>query len=194
MAALMLLPISLLCGFSKPLLTCWLGNDFAEFHLLMWILIAPATINMVVRPAFAVFRGKNCVKLPATMTIIGGIANVILSIILVNTSLGIYGVAISTAICLLAKNIVFTPIYTAKILKHPQLIFYNSIIKSTVVFLFFSLLSYAISHNYYLSSYPRLILASAIITMIYLPFAFIIMLNRQDRKFVFSLIRNSNIR
>ena len=189
MAALMLLPISLLCGFSKPLLTCWLGNDFAEFHLLMWILIAPAAVNMIIMPAFAIFRGMNRVKLPAIMTIIGGVLNVILSSILVNTSLGIYGVAISTMICLLAKNLIFTPIYSGKILDSSKLILYGPITKSVLMFSVFAVVCYSVSCNYDLTSYFRLISVGAIMAVIYLPFAFLFILNRQDRSFLVSLIR-----
>lgn len=192
MAALMLLPISLLCGFSRPLLDCWLGNNFAEFHLLMWILIAPASINMIVMPTFAVFRGKNRIKLPAIMTIIGGAANLVFSSILVNTSLGIYGVAISTLICLLAKNIIFIPIYTAKILGRSKFTLYGPIVKSVLVFLVFSFLSYAISYRHDLSSYPRLILVSAIMALVYLPFSYFILLNKDDRRFLVSLIIKTN--
>lgn len=194
MSLLMLLPISLLCGLSKPLLERWLGNDFGDLNLLMWIIIAPASINTMIMPMFAIFRGKNKVRLPAIATIIGGGSNLILSSILVNTKLGIYGVAIATAICLLARNFIFIPIYITKIIQLRKAFLYNPILKSILFFILFSSISLLASNYYNLATYPKLILTSAIVSLAYVPLAIFLLLNKEDRFFLIQLISDKRKR
>jgi membrane protein EpsK len=118
MCLAMALPIGLLCGFAKPLLMLWLGEDFAVFSPLMIILVAHLVINLSVLPLFAINTALNRVRIPGIVTMLMGIGNVALAIVLSKRlGWGIYGIALAGTIMLTAKNAIFTPVYAAHILK-----------------------------------------------------------------------------
>ncbi|HEV2122923.1 MAG TPA: oligosaccharide flippase family protein, partial [Chloroflexota bacterium] len=50
----MVLPVGLVCGFSKPLLTVWLGEEFASLALLMSLLTIHLSVNLGFLPVHSV--------------------------------------------------------------------------------------------------------------------------------------------
>lgn len=112
--------ISTLCVFSTPLLRLWLGDSFVQFSPLMVLLLGHLAINVGVTPLFNVQVAIDRVRLPALVTLTGGVINIALAIMLAQQeSWGIYGVAAAGAIVLTAKNAVFTPLYASYTLKLP---------------------------------------------------------------------------
>ena len=113
----MALPIGLICGFSKPLLTLWLGQDFAHLSGLMSLMTIHLCVNLGVMPLFGIQLTTNRVCLPGIVTCLMGFMNLGLALLLaVPAGWGMYGVAAAGAIMLTLKNCLFTPIYGARIL------------------------------------------------------------------------------
>jgi O-antigen/teichoic acid export membrane protein len=111
------LPIGLVCGFAPQILTIWVGEKYAFLAPLMILLTGHLIVNRAVLPIFSVNIAYNKVSVPGIMTLIAGITNLILAVILVLfTGLGLYAVAISGAIVLTLKDAVFNPWYTARVL------------------------------------------------------------------------------
>ena len=81
----------------KPLLTAWVGVEFAEYSYIVIILAFASLIDTSTWPAGFVLQGMAKHSPLAAMTIASGIANFILSILLVNR-LGLLGVALGTLI------------------------------------------------------------------------------------------------
>lgn len=112
------LPAGLICGFSPQLLTIWVGTEYASLAPLLVLLTAPFAATMSVQPLFSINVAHNRVRVPGTMTILLGIANLALAIIIpLITGWGYYGVAVAGAIILTFRHTLFVPWYTAKILK-----------------------------------------------------------------------------
>lgn len=112
------IPIALLCVNSGYILPMWLGGDFEGVSLLFTVMTVHLCINTAVLPLFHLFTASNSVKLPALVTFLMGILNVIVSYLLgVTAGLGAMGVALATALVLSMKNALFTPIYAAHILR-----------------------------------------------------------------------------
>ena len=129
MGLAMALPIGLICGFAPELLTVWVGPQFTSISPLMWIMLLPLVINLAVLPLFSINVAFNRVRIPGIVLFIMGCANIVLAIILALFSgWGYYGVAIAGAITLTLTNSVFTPWYTARILKKSIMTFVSSII------------------------------------------------------------------
>ena len=186
---IMALPVGLLCGLSTPLLKRWLGLSFADLGPLAWLITAPWLVNIAIRPMFSIYRGLDKVKVPAIVTLVGGIVNVVLSILFVRyTSLGIYGVALALLLCLIAKNLFFTPIYAAIITGQPKVIFIREIIPGLVMASLVSLVALVLSKTYELASIPRLLAISAIVVAIYAPLCYYIVINKEDGVLLRSLI------
>jgi membrane protein EpsK len=189
MGMAMALPIGLICGLSRPLLERWLGPDFAGLSPLMWLLVAPCIVNIVVRPMFRITTGMNKVRLPAIVTLAGGVANLFVSILLVKyTSLGIYGVALATVFCLTSKNMIFTPIYTALIIGQRKTMFAKGIFLGIAVALLVGLTAFGLTRIFYLATIPRLLAAMVSLTAVYALFCYILVLDKEERAFLLLLV------
>jgi O-antigen/teichoic acid export membrane protein len=92
------LPVGLtLIILANPFLTAWVGVAYAEYAYLVTILVIAGLIDTSQWPAGFVLQGMARHHPLAIMTIASGIANLVLSIILVNY-LGLLGVALGTLI------------------------------------------------------------------------------------------------
>lgn len=120
----MAVPVGLLCGFSGPLLTVWLGKDFSGYAPLLCLLTFHLTVNLAVLPLFAINNALNRVKVPGWTTLIMGGCNLFLAVFWGKyCGWGVYGVAAAGAVILTLKNMVFTPVYAAHILGIPYTTF-----------------------------------------------------------------------
>jgi membrane protein EpsK len=117
MGLTMALPISLVCGFAPQLLTIWVGEKYVFLAPLMILLTIHLMINLTVPPLFSINGAYNRVKVPGMVTLILGIGNFALAVILsLFSGWGYYGVAAAGALVLTFKNAVFTPWYATKVL------------------------------------------------------------------------------
>jgi O-antigen/teichoic acid export membrane protein len=82
---------------AKPILTAWVGAEFADHQDLVVVLTLAAVVDLSVWPAGAVLQGMARHRPLAPMALAAGIANLVISIVLV-TRLGPLGVAIGTLI------------------------------------------------------------------------------------------------
>jgi len=182
-------PIGLLCGLAAPILKRWLGSEFTSLWPLVWLLVGPWLVSITVKPMFAIYRGLDKVKIPAMVTIIGGIINVLLSILLIRyTSLGIYGIALSLSLCLTTKNLFFTPIYAAIITAQRKAVFIREVFPGLGMAALVSLSTLALSRMYNLVSIPRLLTTSVLFMMAYVPLCYGVILSKQERALLRSLI------
>jgi membrane protein EpsK len=117
MGLIMALPIGLICGFAPQLLTVWVGAQYAVLAPLMVLMTIHLLINLSVFPLFPINVAYNKVGLPGIVTLIMGIGNFGLAVILsLYTGWGYYGVAAAGAIVLTLKNTVFTPWYATRVI------------------------------------------------------------------------------
>lgn len=141
----MILPVAALCVFSREFLSKWLGAGFEEMAPVLILLLLPAILIHPIRPVMAISKAANKVKLPAIVTILGGVLNLILSIIFIKfTQLGVYGVGLATVVSLVLKNLVFSATYSAHIIGKPWYSFYRGLFESIVLFIA-ALILYSIS-------------------------------------------------
>ena len=113
----MALPIGLICGFAPQLLTVWVGAQYAFLAPLMILMTVHLMVNLAVLPLFSINLAYNQVRIPGIVSLIMGIGNFALAVILALFSgWGFYGVAAAGAIVLTCKNAIFTPWYATKVL------------------------------------------------------------------------------
>jgi membrane protein EpsK len=112
------IPIGLICGMSKPLLHLWLGDEFTALAPLLSLMTFHLSVNLAVLPLFNIQVATNRVRLPGIVTCVMGMLNLALAVVLAGPAgWGMYGVAAAGAIMLTAKNLAFTPVYAARVLK-----------------------------------------------------------------------------
>lgn len=106
--------VATLCILSGNLLEIWVGKEFGSLKSLFLLVLLPLPINLGVLPLFSLNRAYNKVKIPGIFTVVMGVVNLLLAIVFVKyTSLGLYGVALASAIVLTIKNFIFMPMYVA---------------------------------------------------------------------------------
>lgn len=176
------LPIGLVVGLSRPILSAWLGTDFAELAPLMLLLTGHLCINIAVTPMFWTQTAMNRVVVPGLVTVAMGLVNVGLALLLAGPlRWGIYGVAAANAIVLTAKNAFFTPLYAAHILQRPRWQFLASMLPSLVATALVAGLGMYISVVTDLSTWRRLIEAGLVICVLYAPAAYFLGLRADER-------------
>lgn len=111
------LPIGLIAGLGREILELWLGRDFGGWAWLLVLTTLPLSVNLAVLPLFQAQTATNRVRVPALVTIGMGFGNLILALVLARgVGMGVLGVALAGVLTLTAKNLVFTPLYTAYVL------------------------------------------------------------------------------
>ena len=123
--------IGLICLFSPQLFAIWMGSDeFAHLAPLVWIVVSPAIIKVQISAISSIGVGYGKVKVPAFYSLFAGILNLYLSFTLpFMFGLGIYGVAISSAITMILHTGVSAPLYAAYIVHAPLSTFLNAILR-----------------------------------------------------------------
>src|SRR5690606_1653923 len=123
--------IGLICLFSPQLFTVWMGSDeFIHLAPLVWIVVSPVIIKVQTSAIASLGVGYGKVKIPAFYSLFAGLLNVYLSFTLpFFFGLGIYGVALSSAIAMILHTGVSAPLYTAYIIHAPLSTFLRFILK-----------------------------------------------------------------
>jgi O-antigen/teichoic acid export membrane protein len=119
-----------LCGFimfpicaalvilGKPLITVWVGAKYTSSYIVLLLLLLPKTLYRSQAASNRILFGMARHRALAVVVIVEGIANLVLSIILVRPY-GIVGDALGTTIPLTLTSLFFLPIYLCRLLKVP---------------------------------------------------------------------------
>lgn len=177
-----------LVGFSGRLLDIWLGVGFVHLAPLLVLLVSHLCINLAVMPLFHVQIALNKVKIPALVTLVLGISNVLLSILWVRILPFGMGVALAGAVVLSAKNIIFTPIYGAHILKMSWTAYFKPLFAVVVGFVGVAGVSRMVAASGAIDSWLTLAGSGAVIAVVYGLVAYALLLNQADREFARKLI------
>jgi O-antigen/teichoic acid export membrane protein len=106
---------TLIAIFGGQFIVLWVGQGFSEAQPVIWVLAISYAFALAQNPGLNAMFALNKHGYFALITIMEGIANVILSIILA-PRWGILGVALGTALPMLAVKILIQPVYTARLL------------------------------------------------------------------------------
>lgn len=110
------IPIGLLSGLSSPFLTLWLGESFNSMTWVLILMLIPLSANLITSPFYNIQLAMNRIKLPAIVGVALGASYYILANCLAQ-KIGPMGIAAAGAITLSLNNLIFSPIFTATIMK-----------------------------------------------------------------------------
>jgi membrane protein EpsK len=177
------LPIGLVCGFAPQILTIWVGEKYVFLAPLMIILTLHLIVNRAVLPIFSVNIAYNQVRVPGIMTLITGLANIVLAVILVHfTGLGLYAVAISGAIMLTLKDAIFNPWYTSKVLGVSVRTFSVEMLPGVVACLLLGTVATILGFFFPLATLIPLVITGVIISIMYCVMTWRVWLSERERK------------
>jgi O-antigen/teichoic acid export membrane protein len=186
------LPVGLLCGFSRPLLSVWLGPSYQYLSVLLVIVIFHQSLNLSVRPLLHVQNAYNKVRWPGIATLLSGGASLGLAILLATWGKwGAAGVALAVAVSWTAKNAFYMPIYTAHIMKLRWWNFLPCLGPSVIGTLFVGLASYGLTLVRMPNNWLTLAGSAAIVSLVYAVVVWALGLSRTDRQLLkeLSLLR-----
>ena len=128
-------PIAYLCIFAPQVLTAWLGTTYENTVTLMMVMVplCVARCSMDILGAVAIlYRDARTMALG---TIVLGVLNVLLAVVLIKcTDLGVYGACIAWDIAIGLLNIVFYPLFIAHLMRISVKLFAKSLIIDYLAF------------------------------------------------------------
>jgi membrane protein EpsK len=186
---LLALPVGLLCGFSRPLLSTWLGAHYEFLSIVLITMMCHQSLNLSVRPLFYVQTAYNKIRWPGIATLISGGACVVLAVLLAYWGeWGIAGVALAVAISWTAKNAVYVPIYTAHIMKLKWWAFLPSVIPIVIGTVSVGAVSYGLTLVRMPDGWFSLAESAVVVSLLYALSVWLFGLNRADRQLLRSLL------
>jgi len=179
------IPIGLICGMSKPLLHLWLGPSFTHLAPLMSLMTFHLCVNLAILPLFHIQVSTNHVRLPGIVTCIMGLLNLGLAVFLASfAGWGMFGVAMAGAIMLTAKNLVFTPLYVAHVLRLKWTAFYRETLPVVTLTLALAVSGSGVSSWLTINSWQRLLLAASLMGAISLGIIIVFILDKGERSYI----------
>lgn len=187
-------PFILFVVFSKPIVGFWLGEGFLHLFLIIIAVVSNQLFHQTTSLTFTYFNMRNRLRVPAIMTFVTGILNILLSVVLVKyTELGLYGVALGTFISIFFKTIIFNVIYTSRLLNISPFLVWKSVLKGLylplisgcVLFFLFNLIS--------INSIFSLIICVVLVMLFYFAATIFLSLNHQDRTLLIKILKLDKI-
>jgi membrane protein EpsK len=188
---LIALPIGLICGLARPLLTIWLGVDYSDLSWLVVALVSHLCINLAIVPLFPIQVATNHVRVPGIFNLIMGLVNVGLAVALAfGSGWGYISIALAGAIVMTIKNTFFTSLYAARVLQLPWHTFLPSMGKGVLGFVVVGSTSYLIETLWHLNSWGMLASTGIILSALYLIAVYLFGANVNERALIKSEIIN----
>jgi O-antigen/teichoic acid export membrane protein len=142
----------------RSLIEAWMGPRYLSSYVILLILLIPSTLYNAQTTSNRILFGMSQHRTLAIIVLIEGVANVILSVVLVRP-LGIVGDAIGTAIPLVCTAIFFLPRHMCRQLEVPLRRFISEAFFYPAIFcipMAFTLIF--IQRSFYAHRYPQLVL------------------------------------
>ncbi|GFO60323.1 putative membrane protein EpsK [Geomonas silvestris] len=184
------LPVGLISGLAKPILSVWLGPDFVALAPLLTVMVAPLCINLGYIPLHNISMATNNVKVPGIVQVIAGVVNLLLAIFFVKfLQLGLYGVAAAGILVLTLRNVVFTPVYAARIIGVPYRTFMRELLPISCATALLGIFCWYLAHWLGVDSLPSLLTLVVVISFGYLLSLWLFVLSSVEKEYMLTLLR-----
>ena len=140
--------------FGKPFIQRWVGEQYLDAYPILIVLIIPTIFALMQIPTVQLLFGISKHKFFALSNSLEGVANLVLSIVLVRRY-GLMGVALGTAIPMVIIKLFVQPVYTCRIIKLDIRKYYFEVLAtalfkaSTVLLVFWFLIKSFIFPDYF---------------------------------------------
>jgi len=188
------LPIGLVCGLGGVFLSIWINPSFIKYQGLLSLLTIHLSVNLSVQSLFAVQTALNKVKIPAVATVVMGVINLGLALLLSGpVGMGAYGIALAGAIVLTSKNLVFTPLYVAYITKQARYAYLKGVIRPVIATLGVAAFGYLVQNNITINNWYSFFIVCSGISVIYVIVVYLFLIKKEE-KVLFKKIGKSFIK
>lgn len=183
------LPVGLLCGFYRPIFTVWVGKEYEYLYIVAFFLTVHISVNTTTYLLSSILSAINKVRIPSIVSIGFAIANVALAVLMgwPSLGLGVAGIAIAGLVTLTLNNAIFIPYYVGLVLKRSPRPIYKTFFPGIVGLILTFLAAYLLSSLQFAYLLPGLISAVLAISFAFLIFAWFVLINSMDRKWILSM-------
>lgn len=183
------LPIGLICGLTRPLLSLWVGNAFTPLAGLLLLITMHLCINLATQPLLSLQIAARKVCLPGIVTCVCGLLNLVLAVLLAGTcKWGMYGIAFAGALLFTVNYGVFTPIYSARILGQHWGLFMKEMISASFATLLVGSIAWLFAASGLATSWTMLIGVCSVIALAYVAVVYLLVLSAAEREIVIVLL------
>ena len=184
------LPVGLLCGFSRPLISLWLGSDYQDLSVLLVIIVGHLSLNLSVRPLLYVQSAYNKLRWPGIATLVSGGLSLALAVLAAMWGgWGAAGVALAVVVALTAKNTLYVPIYTTHIMNRKWWSFLPSLLPIVMTTFGVGMGAYGLTLVRMPGTWLQLAGSAAVISILYAAGVWGLGLSRVDRQLLRELLR-----
>ncbi len=186
------LPAGFLFVYGKEFYALWQPTQKAEsLYLLTVIALVDVVVFSGMRPLHSVFTVVNKVRQSSLATIVTGVVSTVITLLMLKfTNFGIFAIAGVSVACCFVRNLVFIIPFSAKYLGLKITTFYcvllPSVAASVIVCICGALIKTVIPGTTWIS----LIAACAVLAVAGACLASLLILNRADREYLFSVIKS----
>ena len=162
----------------------WLPEENTQvLYSLTLLTVINYVTDGVLQPVYYISTLTVKNKIPCWITIIGGICNVVGMYLLVNnTKLGVYAIALTTAIIMIAINMIFNPLYAAWCLKIKSRTIYKILFDDIISCVAMCIVFIQIGKVLMPLTWLGLIVSAVIMCMVAIPIHIICMYNIREIK------------
>jgi len=177
--------LGIICGFSVPFLTWWLGKDFASLNLLLWILLSQLVVNLSMDVPLSITYAANRLVGPSVATLAGGLIKLAIAIILIRfTKLGLVAVAVADVIALSMKNLIMQPYFCSRAINSSSVPLYKALVPSVFVFAATSAAAFMMTRVWNMASFLHLLAGGTVLVVIFGGLVWFLAFNQTDREFI----------
>lgn len=183
------LPVGLICGFARPLLSLWVGEAFVPLAGLLMMMTLHLCINLATLPLVSVQIVTKRVCLPGIVMCVSGLLNLALALVLAGPAgWGTYGIAFAGGLLYTANYSVFTSIYSAKIFGQPWGLFLRELLPTLLATLLVSSVAFLLAASGIVTSWLSLISVGCGIALAYIGIVYSMVLSVAERKKAISML------
>jgi O-antigen/teichoic acid export membrane protein len=190
------LPLCLIPSiFADELMYIWQGPGYGKSALILKIFLVPASVTMNIILMDLCLQGLGKVRFLGVNSILFAIVNIGLSLALALwTPLRLYGIAVSTSLCLFLRNVFVTPTYSFRFFSIRPQDYYLSMLRPVVLFLPVLASGYALNYFLKITSLLGIVIAAFGMTASYAILLWLFILSVDEKKSIRSTLRKVGIR
>lgn len=191
-SVIMTIPIAMVIVLGKEFFSLWVPTQDAQLLQILSVLsIYVYMFTSGIQILYNVFQTVNKVKANSIAMLITGIISIGITLYFIKyTDYGLFAVAGVSDTCNLVRNMLFTVPITAKYLGFKWNTFFKQVFQTIFTSLILVIVGFLIRRCFYINSWLMLCVVGVIIGIVFLGINIILILNKEDRKYIFNKIKN----
>ncbi len=190
LALILALPVGLLWGLGKPLLSLWLGPSFADLDIILIFLVGHLTVTLATRPLSYILTAHNRLRAQGLVTLALGTATIAVIFALARYSgFGAAGVAAMGALAWTVRSVVFVSPYSATLIGLRWHAFFGPLATGVVASAIIAITGRTSLWLWWPSGWSSLAATAAAISLAYCSLAYLIGLTDAERALLRHAVR-----